>query len=46
MLSKDTLSRHYKTVQIAYIWKYFEVLKAKGQDNLQDPKVKIDLHRN
>ena len=46
MLSKNTLSRHYKILQLAYIWKYFEILKPKSEDNLQDPKVQIDLYRN
>ena len=27
---KKTLSRHYKTLQLAYIWKYFEISKEKG----------------
>ena len=43
---KNTQSRYYKALQLAFIWKYFEILKPKGQDNLQDPKVNIDLYRN
>ena len=46
LCSENTLSRHYETSQLAYIWKYFEILKAKGQDDLQDTKVKINLYRN
>ena len=31
---RNTLFRHYKTLQPTYIWKYLEILKAEGQDNL------------
>ena len=41
---KNTLFRHYKTLQLAYIWKYFKILKAKGQDNLQDTEANIYLY--
>ena len=39
MLSENTL-------QLAYRWKYFQIVKAEGQENFQDPKVTIDLYRN
>ena len=49
-LENSTLSRHYKTFNFAYIWKSFEILKAKGpEDNLQDTKVDIlycTIYRN
>ena len=45
MLSKThSVDRHYKTLQFAYSYKYFQIVKAKGQENLQDPKVTIDLY--
>ena len=43
---KNTLSRHYKTLQLTYFWKYFEILKVKGQVNLQNTTVNINLYRS
>ena len=40
----NTLSHSYKALQLAYIWNYFHFLKAKGQDNLQDTKIDINLY--
>ena len=35
MLSKThSVVRHYETLQFAYRWKYFQIVKAKGQENL------------
>ena len=31
--------------ELAYIWNYFEILKMKGQDNLQKTTVNINLYR-
>ena len=31
----------FNTLQPAYIWKYFEILYMKGQDNLQNTSVNI-----
>ena len=31
----------YNTLPAAYIWKYFEILYMKGQDNLQNTSVNI-----
>ena len=45
----NTLSRHYKTLEFAYIWKYFEIWKEKQkamQGNLQDIKDNNNLYRN
>ena len=33
---QNTLSKHYKTLQLCYILKYLEILDVKGQDNLQN----------
>ena len=33
------LITNYKAFQHAYIWNYFDFLKAKGQDNLQDKRL-------
>ena len=41
---KNTLSRHYKTLQLAYIWKYFEISKVKGQDSSQNTTIIINLY--
>ena len=47
MLSKThSVDRHYKTLQFAYRRKYFQIVKAKGPENLQDPKATTDLYRN
>ena len=46
LLALSTLSRHYKTLQLAYIWKCFKILYVKGQDNLKYPAVTIDLYRS
>ena len=32
----------YNTLPAAYIWKYFEILYMKGQDNLQNTSVNIN----
>ena len=43
---KNTPSRHYKTLELAYIWNYFEILLVKGQDSLQNTTVEINLYRS
>ena len=43
---KNALSRHYKTLQLTYFWNYFEILKVKGQVNLQNTTVNINLYRS
>ena len=40
---RTLLSRHYNKLQLAYFWKYFEILKVKGQVNLQNTTVNINL---
>ena len=44
-----SLSRHYNTLEPAYVWKYFEILWVKGQDKLQDTTVnslKVNIYVN
>ena len=43
---KNTPSRLYKTLEIAYIWNYFEILWLKGQDNLQNTTVYMTLFKS
>ena len=38
MFSKQ-VSRHNKTLQPAYIWKHFQIVRVKRQDNLQNTTV-------
>ena len=38
MFSKH-VSRHNKTLQPAYIWKHFQIVRVKRQDNLQNTTV-------
>ena len=38
MFSKH-VSRHNKTEQPAYIWKHFQIIRVKRQDNLQNTTV-------
>ena len=38
MLSKNTLSRHYKTLQLAYIWKYLEILNGNAKTTSKTQK--------
>lgn len=45
----NTLSRHYRALELAFVWKYFGILLGKGQDNqlnLQNTTVNINLYRN
>ena len=37
---QNTLSKHYKTLQLCYTLKYLEILYVKGQENLQNATVK------
>ena len=43
---KNILSRQYNTLQPACIWKCFEILQVKGQENLQNTSVKINSYRS
>ena len=40
MFSKH-VSRHDKTLQPAYIWKHFQIVRVKRQDNLQNTTVTL-----
>ena len=45
-MPQNTLSRQYNTTQPAYIWKYFEILSVKGQDNIQNTSVNVNSYRS
>ena len=40
---RNTLFRHYKTLQPAYIWKYLEFLEAKGHTKVNINYTEIDI---
>ena len=48
---KDLL-KHFKTLKLAYIWRYFEILRVKAQDILQNQyhliliSIKVDITDN
>ena len=39
----NTLSRHYRTLELAFVWKYFEILLGKGQENQLILDLNFDL---